>query len=282
MFNRTYMALMAFVWAIILGAPVARGQSDLDEKAKTHFQAGSSFYDEGNYEQALSEFQSAYDLSKRPELQYNISLTYEKLGDLNNAIAALEKYLDEGKEISNRPTLEVRRENLRKRLERQQQGEPETAPEAGAKPVEGAGTGQALDMPEAETVGTATGSAASSTTKPSGKLKLTTPVWVSYIAAGAGALTYAIFGTMAVVEDGNLKDKCLTPEPSCSEDQVSNLRTYSFVADIGLAVALMGGAVGTVLLLTSGNKQEKRVETTVAVAPWVTPTGFGAVSQVRF
>jgi tetratricopeptide (TPR) repeat protein len=281
-FNRTYTALIAFVWAIILAAPVAQAQSDLDEKARTHFQAGSSFYDEGNYEQALSEFQSAYQLSKRPELQYNISLTYEKLGDLNNAIIALERYLNEGKEISNRTTLEVRRENLRKRLDRQQQGEPETTPEGGAQPAEGEGAGQALDMPQAETGAIATGSAARATTKPSGKLKLTTPVLVSYIAAGAGALTYAIFGTMAVVEDGSLKDKCLAPEPSCSEDEVSNLRTYSLVADIGLAVALVGGVVGTVLLLTAGHKEEKKVETTVAVAPWVTPTGLGAVSQVRF
>jgi len=103
------------------------------------------------------------------------------------------------------------------------------------------------------------------------------PVLVSFIAAGAGAATYILFGTMAVVENGRLKDKCL-PGPTCSKDEVSNLRTYSLVADIGLTVALVGGAVGTVLLLTSGKKEEKPV----AVAPWVAPTGFGAVTQVRF
>jgi hypothetical protein len=282
LFNRTHTALIAFVWALILRGPIAQGQSDLDEKARVHFKTASSFYDEGNYEQALSEFQSAYDLSKRPELQYNISLTFEKLGDLSNAIASLQRYLDEGgKEISNRSTLELRLVNLRKRLERQQQGELEPGLEAGAIPAGGAAV-QAPSTHEGKVSETASENAAGATTKASSKYQLSAPVLVSYIAAGAGALTYAVFGTMAVVENGHLKDKCLTPDPSCTEDEVSNLRTYSLVADVGLAVALVGGVVGTVLLLASSKDEEKREEKSVAVAPWVTPTGFGAVSRVRF
>jgi tetratricopeptide (TPR) repeat protein len=297
--NRTCWALIGLVGALIITSGVARAQNDLDEKARAHFEAGSSYYEEGDYEQAMREFQRAYDLSKRPTLQYNISLTYEKLGDLANAVGSLEKYLNQEKKIANRSTLELRLENLRKRLERQQKGETEPSAEAGAAltPVEGVSGTAANQKPianapgsaaspaatqkssttPAETQPAASNASASTTAKPSTKLKLSTGVWASYITAGVGAVTYIIFGSLAIVENGKLSDKCL-PGRTCSKDQVSNLRTYCLVADIGLGVALAAGALGTVLLLTSGKKEEK----VVAVAPWVSPTELGAISQVRF
>jgi len=106
----------------------------------------------------------------------------------------------------------------------------------------------------------------------------------SYIAAGVGVVTYSLFGTLAVVENGRLSDKCGEKgdkpgdEQYCSKDDVSNLRTFSLVADIGLGVALVGAAVGTVLLLTGKKEEEKPV----AVFPLISPHALGAVSQVRF
>jgi tetratricopeptide (TPR) repeat protein len=297
--NKIFIALISLVWAlIVMGSGVAQAQSDLDEKARVHFEAGNSYYEEGDYEQALREFQRAYDLSKRPKLNYNISLTYEKLGDLPHAVASLEKYLADEKKISNRSTLELRLDNLRKRLERQQQGEgePAAAEVAGAAAQGAAATEPQQPQGQTQPAATEAAKSAAPATKPkeaapaetkpssdeaakaeaSGRGIFSPEVLAPYIAAGVGAVTYAVFGTMAVVENGRLSDKC--KGATCTKDEVSNLRTYSLVADIGLAVAVVGATVGTVLLLTSGKKEEK----TVAVVPWISPTELGAVSQVRF
>ena len=50
-----------------------------DSGAKTAFAAGRAAYDAGNYEEALQRFQEAHDLSKRPELLYNIGLAADRL-----------------------------------------------------------------------------------------------------------------------------------------------------------------------------------------------------------
>src|ERR1700680_249528 len=61
--------------------------------AKAHFAAGSAYYDQANYADAVKEFNEAYRLSKRTDLLYNIAVCYERLGQYDSAIQALQKYL---------------------------------------------------------------------------------------------------------------------------------------------------------------------------------------------
>ena len=63
------------------------------EAAKAHFAAGSAYYEQANYQDALKEFNEALRLSKRNDLLYNIAMCYERLNQLDNAIAALQRYL---------------------------------------------------------------------------------------------------------------------------------------------------------------------------------------------
>ena len=57
---------------VVVGTAVsAHAQSD-DERARTHFEAGSSYYDQARYADAAREFQASYNLSPHPELLLNI------------------------------------------------------------------------------------------------------------------------------------------------------------------------------------------------------------------
>ena len=73
-----------------------------DDRARLHFQAGASYYEAGDYEDALREFQRSHALSQRSELFYNFSLCYQQIGDLDNAALYLRRYLDEVESIENR------------------------------------------------------------------------------------------------------------------------------------------------------------------------------------
>ncbi len=286
---------------LVLGATARAQQDKSDETARIHFKAGTSYYDTGDYELALREFNRSYELSGRPELQYNISLTYEKLGDLEAAIQALEKYLNEAKDIPNRKTLELRLTNLNKRLEQQR----EAAADDQAVP---AATGEQSDSGEEIAKGQPDEAQEpvrpAPSTEPSAEepretpradteavepeeggqkiLGLPTEVFISYAVASAGALTFILFGSLAAAEDGSLSDDCLNSsgEGTCSESDVSSLDTFSTVADIGLVFALVGGAVGTILLFTTEDGSEQTSE--LDVAPIISTNQMGAAAQVRF
>jgi tetratricopeptide (TPR) repeat protein len=94
------------------------------EAAKAHFAAGSAYYDQANYADAVKEFNEAYRLSKRTDLLYNIAIAYERLNQLDNAIATLQKYLTDKPNAPDRVTIESRIQNLSKRRDEQAQPPP--------------------------------------------------------------------------------------------------------------------------------------------------------------
>jgi tetratricopeptide (TPR) repeat protein len=279
-------------------------QDNADEAARIHFEAGTSYYETGDYELALQEFTHSYDLSHRPELQYNLSLTYEKLGDLDAAVEALDRYLKEGPDIPNRETLELRLANLKKRLEQQKQEEAQAQASlaAPAAPVEEP-TSEETNSSQSATQGQPNQAqqAAEATPPPlpnkeaptesttsekdsSDQRILGLPIeaFISYAVAGAGALTVILFGSLAVAEDDSLSDDCLNKAGKgiCSAGRASTLNTLATVTDIGLGIALIGAITGTVFLLTTGNQPKE--QSGLRVAPFVGTNNVGATAGVRF
>jgi PEGA domain len=61
--------------------------------AREHFRRGEAAYQKGSYALAISEWQAAYAADPRPRIQYNIYQAYERLGQLQEGAAALERYL---------------------------------------------------------------------------------------------------------------------------------------------------------------------------------------------
>jgi len=75
--------------------PAAPSAAELaDMKAKDLFKVGSLQFDEGNYELALTLFRTAYEKSDRPQLLYNIALSAERVGKLEEAIDAYRRYIE--------------------------------------------------------------------------------------------------------------------------------------------------------------------------------------------
>ena len=111
--------LVATVLTAVLLSPAARAQTaptaNDQEAARAHFMAGSAYYEQANYGDAVKEFNEAYRLSQRPDLLYNIALAYERLGKLDEAIDALGRYLKDKPDAQDRGIIQTRIENLEKR-----------------------------------------------------------------------------------------------------------------------------------------------------------------------
>lgn len=63
--------------------------------AERHFDDAAAFYKAGNYEAAKVEFSAAYDLSRHPDLLYNLSLVAERQARYADALALTERFLAE-------------------------------------------------------------------------------------------------------------------------------------------------------------------------------------------
>jgi hypothetical protein len=83
-------ALLAFSWSVS-AQKVSKSASD---QARERFERGKVAYSQGDHELAIREWEAAYGIDPRPQIKYNLAQAYERLGKLNEAVKALELYLE--------------------------------------------------------------------------------------------------------------------------------------------------------------------------------------------
>ncbi len=62
-------------------------------KSKAHFMRGARLYKEGNYDQAIIEYQAAYDALPIPEFLFNLGQAYRLKGEGEKALELYNRYL---------------------------------------------------------------------------------------------------------------------------------------------------------------------------------------------
>src|SRR3954453_12005021 len=88
---------LCFVLALLLAAGTARA-ADPRETARAHYARGLALAAQNGYEAALREFTEAYAISPQFAVLYNIGQAHVALGHSVKAIAALSKYLHDGRD----------------------------------------------------------------------------------------------------------------------------------------------------------------------------------------
>lgn len=273
---------------LVTPAPGAAQTAD-DAAAQAHFTVAASYYDQGEYEDALREFENAYRLSHRAQLFYNFSLCYQQLGDIPHAVEYLERYLGEVTEIPNRTTLEVRLENLRERLAAASTSTSttgttttgtETATTTGTATTETGTTGTTSTTLETGTGTTATsesGTGTSTTSAPDGGGGgggVNAGAIAGFSVAALGLVGVGIFGGLTIGESGSLSSGCGMTS-SCTPAQTSTMQTYALVTDISWGVALAGAVVGTVMLVVGGTGGGSDGSASLEVTPMAGPGTAG-------
>ena len=96
------------------------------KRAEELYRNGERLYTEGSYESAILAFQESYELSKEPQLLYNIGNAYERLGDFANSRRYLDQYRAFAPE-KEREALSRRIQALDQRQKEKEQKEREAA-----------------------------------------------------------------------------------------------------------------------------------------------------------
>ncbi|MCC7387016.1 MAG: tetratricopeptide repeat protein [Deltaproteobacteria bacterium] len=94
-----------------LGAPTPR------ERAKEHFERAEIDYRLGRFDEALRDYERAYELSALPGLLFNIGQCHRQLKHWERAISFYESYLRDTKELRNRSLVKELIAECRRELE---------------------------------------------------------------------------------------------------------------------------------------------------------------------
>jgi Tfp pilus assembly protein PilF len=70
-------------------------ETDRVARARLNFETGRLLYKQGDYTQAVKQFEAGYALVPRPQFLLNSGLCYEKLGELDRARDFYKRYLGE-------------------------------------------------------------------------------------------------------------------------------------------------------------------------------------------
>ncbi len=128
----------------------AREQDLTDQQARAHFAVGRAMYDAGRFPEAANEFQQAYDLSHRPQLLYNLYISYRDSSQLVRARDALRQYLAEVTDVPNRLHLVSRLEALETQIAEEERAHAESEAELAAAEQAAAEAEMARQQAEAE------------------------------------------------------------------------------------------------------------------------------------
>lgn len=63
-------------------------------KAAAHFKQGQAFFNRGDFDRALAEYQAAYDISAEPLLVFNMALCHDRANRPEQALASFKRYLE--------------------------------------------------------------------------------------------------------------------------------------------------------------------------------------------
>jgi tetratricopeptide (TPR) repeat protein len=215
------MRALVLLACLIPSAALAQ-RSDAIARARPHFEAAQQYYEDGEFALALREFRRAHELTSEPELLYNIAVCYERLGDFEEAVASLERYLANEREVAERAAAEDRLRRLRASI---------------AQRAELDGAAASPDPVVPEPIGAPPPAAAPIPIAPI----------VVFAIAGATLIAGVALGSAAVVRHDELLAQC--GDLGCSEDRIAELNALTISADVMFGVSLAAATVGLVLAL---------------------------------
>jgi tetratricopeptide (TPR) repeat protein len=286
----------ALLLALLIGAAPASAQSD-DERARFHFQAGRSYFEQGRYEESVREWSEAYRLSDRHVLLINIANAQERLFRFNDAIRSLQRYLQVGgpEAEQNRNTIQSRiagLQRLARQMERSgEQQQTTTPPETTPTPQDTTQPADTTTPPTTtEPLDTEPGVGDASTPQPSEAGPISDEpaaerpkrlwTWVTLGATGLFTVGAVVTGVLALQDFKELEENC--PNNVCTDasmqDTIDRGNALAITTDvlIGLAGA---AAAATIALIFLEPRLQRRNQNATALVPVLSPRHVGLALQ---
>jgi tetratricopeptide (TPR) repeat protein len=103
---------------------VALTSATPEQAARKHFEHAEKLYALGKFQDALAEYEAAYEAKALPGFLFNIGQCYRNLGNYRQAVFSFKKYLDEKPDAKNRDAVETLIADLEKKSADQEKRKP--------------------------------------------------------------------------------------------------------------------------------------------------------------
>jgi tetratricopeptide (TPR) repeat protein len=113
-----WLALLVACFVAVAAPRAARADDPAQRAAKRHYDRGEKLFALGKFDEALDEYQKAFDAKPLPGFLFNIGQCYRNLDDYDQAIFSFKKYLKLDPETPKRPAVEKLLEELEEKKER--------------------------------------------------------------------------------------------------------------------------------------------------------------------
>jgi tetratricopeptide (TPR) repeat protein len=259
-------------------------------------------YDLGRFQDAIREFEAAYELNDDPAYLYNLAQAHRRAGNSQKAVELYRTYLRKAPEASDRETVEQRIAALEKDLaSAAAQGAatapvapppPIDTPAAGAPPIaSAAGDPPGRAPPRAPGAGSKLGGDASGEPprpadrerdRGGGDASPGRGLRIAGLGLGAGGLLLGAAGALFLVRSNDKRDQAARApvfNPAL-EDEAGSLRSRSYLFFALAGAALATGAVLLAFGLAAGQAGAGHPGATAAVVPQVAP-GQAGLAYVR-
>jgi tetratricopeptide (TPR) repeat protein len=117
MIARVFLLLVVCL-GIAMPARTAFADDPATRAARRHFERGEKLFALGKFDEALDEYQKAFDAKPLPGFLFNIGQCYRNLGDYDQAIFSFKKYLKADPKAGNREKVEQLIDELEEKKER--------------------------------------------------------------------------------------------------------------------------------------------------------------------
>lgn len=289
MLKQRVMGVIAYLLVSLI-AVSAMGQSLSAEDratARLLYDKATDAYDHGDYNDALKYWTEAYDLTEATILLYSIGNAHERLGNLEEAIEALEGFKKSVSDAEENEVLELRLLNLQARWEAQQEADQLREEALARERADAERREEELRLEQERLADELVSERLREIRRdPKG---LVAARWTSIGLAGAALITGAVFSIKARGNNNSLRDRCQdtggrgTGPYMCLDGDRDDIRLHNRdqrIAAISYGVAGGLGILGVSLIFVHPNRDKTIAD--LALEPAFYGDGGGATLRWNF
>jgi hypothetical protein len=302
--TRLVMLLMLLmVGTGVFGTGSAARAAELTPQQKLEmkqlYERATRAYDVGKYNEAIEEYQKAYEIGGDPPMLYNIAQAYRLNDQPGEALRFYRRYLQRAPGARNREDVERKIAELEKSVEEKRKAQaaatppPMTAPAPVATPALAAPTPVGPPAPVQPAPGETGGSAPGAETRPAPgeEGSSTARKVVSWSFVGAGVLCGVGSLVEGLVARGKGNDVTnMSAAGAVYDPEIPHAGHVANNLAIGLGIAAGAlGVTGVILLLTGGGSSAAEAPAapaptapTAMITPWLGGGLVGAGADFRF
>jgi tetratricopeptide (TPR) repeat protein len=259
-------------------------QAQKDE-VKLHYQRATRAYDLQKYQEAIDEYQKAYEISGDPPMLYNIAQAYRLADQPAEAVRYYRRFLQRMPNARNRDDVERKIADQEKLAEERRKSEP-AAP---SQPTQTKPPPIVEVKPPSPVAPSVTSPPVVSPVPPAAEASHTGTV-VGWCLIGAGLIVDGVAayeGYRAKQKADELTRDSMANPPKTFDPSLETDGKNANVAAIALAIGGTAVAIaGAIVLISSGGSSEPDKTTTpvarLSLTPWLSPGLVGGGARLQF